>query len=96
MGRTNDAILYAGVAYYIVNYDDDEKLQKLLKKATSSASPSYGQPFFEIFKQAGYDFNKIDSNLFAPAVMIVNNVKTGRVLKAGKINADALKQSIGL
>jgi methenyltetrahydromethanopterin cyclohydrolase len=95
MGRTNDAILYAGVAYYTVNYDDDEKLKELLDKAPSTASKSYGQPFFEIFKSAGYDFYKIDPNLFAPAVLIVNNVKTGKVFKVGKINVDVFKRSIG-
>jgi methenyltetrahydromethanopterin cyclohydrolase len=95
MGRTNDAILYAGVAYYIVNYDDDEKLKELLEKAPSIASQSYGQPFFEIFKKAGYDFYKIDPNLFAPAVLIVNNSKTGKVFKAGKINVDVFRRSIG-
>jgi methenyltetrahydromethanopterin cyclohydrolase len=95
MGRTNDAILYAGVAYYIVNYDDDEKLEELLEKAPSIASQSYGQPFFEIFKKAGYDFYKIDPNLFAPAVLIVNNSKTGKVFKAGKINVDVFRRSIG-
>jgi len=95
MGRTNDAILYAGVAYYTVNYDDDEKLTELLEKAPSMASQSYGQPFFEIFKSVGYDFYKIDPNLFAPAVVIVNNAKTGKVFKAGKINADVFRRSIG-
>jgi len=95
MGRTNDAILYAGVAYYTVNYDDDEKLKELLEKAPSIASQSYGQPFFEIFKHVGYDFYKIDQNLFAPAVLIVNNAKTGKVFKAGRINAEVFRRSIG-
>lgn len=95
MGRTNDAILYAGVAYYTVNYDNDEKLKELLEKAPSSASQNYGQPFFEIFKKVGYDFYKIDPNLFAPAVLIVNNARTGKVFKAGKINVEIFKRSIG-
>jgi methenyltetrahydromethanopterin cyclohydrolase len=95
MGRTNDAILYAGVAYYTVNYDDDEKLKELLDKAPSTASKNYGQPFSEVFKNAGYDFYKIDPNLFAPAVLIVNNAKTGKVFKVGRINVDVFKRSIG-
>ena len=96
MGRTNDAILYAGMAYYIVQYDDDEKLKEIVEKAPSLASKSYGSPFYEIFKNASYDFYKIDPNLFAPAVLIVNNAKTGSVFKAGQINVDVFKQSIGL
>jgi methenyltetrahydromethanopterin cyclohydrolase len=95
MGRTNDAILYAGVACYTVYYDNDEKLKELVEKAPSATSQSYGQPFFEIFKSVGYDFCKIDPNLFAPAVLIVNNAKTGKVFKAGKINAEVFRRSIG-
>jgi len=96
MGRTNDAIMYAGVAYYTTSYDDDEGLRKLVDRAPSSASKSYGKPFFEIFKEAGYDFYKIDPGLFAPAVLIVNNAKTGSTFKAGKIDVEIFKRSIGL
>ena len=96
MGRTNDAIMYAGVAYYTANYDDDEELKKIVEKAPSSASKSYGKPFIEIFKEAGYDFYKIDPGLFAPAVLMVNNAKTGSTFKAGKIDVDVFKRSIGL
>lgn len=96
MGRTNDAILYAGVAGYTVRCDDDKKLKELVTKAPSSSSESYGRPFAEIFKEASYDFYKVDPRLFAPAVIIVNNAKTGRTFKAGKINAEVLKQSMEL
>jgi len=96
MGRTNDAIMYAGVAYYTASYDDDEELRKLVERAPSSASRSYGKPFIEIFKEAGYDFYKIDPGLFAPAVLIVSNAETGSTFKAGKINVGVFKRSIGL
>jgi methenyltetrahydromethanopterin cyclohydrolase len=98
MGRTNDAILYMGDASYdIVGYSgDDEELQKIVEKAPSSASPNYGQPFLRIFKQANYDFYKIDPNLFAPATLSVKNVETGSVFKSGKINLEVFKRSIGL
>jgi len=97
MGRTNDAILYIGEASYnIGGYRDDEKLRKIVEKAPSSASPNYGRPFLQIFKEANYDFYKIDPNLFAPAVVTVNNVETGSMFKAGKINVNVFKRSIGL
>jgi methenyltetrahydromethanopterin cyclohydrolase len=95
MGRTNDAIMYAGVAYYTTSYDNDEELGKLVEKAPSSASKSYGKPFLEIFREAGYDFYKIDPGLFAPAVLIVNNAKTGSTFKAGRIDLEIFKRSIG-
>ncbi len=96
MGRTNDAILYAGTAYYMVSYEDDEKLETLVNKAPSSASKSYGRPFLEIFKEANYDFYRIDPGLFAPAVIVVNNVKTGKIHRAGSLNIEVFKRSLKL
>lgn len=96
MARANDAILYGGTAYYIVEYEDEEELQKIVKNAPSNASKDYGKPFIETFKEANCDFYKIDPNLFAPAVLIINNIKTGRVFKAGKINVETLAKSFGL
>ncbi|MEM3550233.1 MAG: methenyltetrahydromethanopterin cyclohydrolase [Candidatus Bathyarchaeia archaeon] len=93
MARTNDAILYGGTTYYIVSCENEEELVRILEKAPSKASKDYGRPFIEIFKNAEYNFYKIDPNLFAPAVLIVNNIKTGRVLKAGEINIEALRHS---
>ncbi|MCW4015224.1 MAG: methenyltetrahydromethanopterin cyclohydrolase [Candidatus Bathyarchaeota archaeon] len=95
MGRTNDAIIYAGTAYYTVN-EDDESLKEILEKAPASASKGYGKPFMEIFKEAGYDFYKIDPGLFAPAVFVINNAKTGKTFRGGKIDVEVFKKSIKL
>lgn len=96
MARTNDAILYGGMTYYVVNCENEEELAKTVEKAPSKASKDYGKPFLEIFKAAGYDFYKIDPNIFAPAVVTVNNVKTGNLFQRGEINLKALKESFGL
>ncbi len=94
MARTNDAILYGGTAYFVVEYEDEKKLAEIVKKAPSKASEAYGKPFMEIFKEAKYDFYKIDPDLFAPAVLTVSNAKTGRVFKAGEINIEVLEKSL--
>ncbi len=96
MGRTNDAILYGGTAYYIVNYEDDEALWNLVQKSVSSSSKQYGRPFTEIYKEANLDFFKIDPGIFAPAVMIVTNIRSGRTFTAGRVNPDVLMRSMGL
>jgi methenyltetrahydromethanopterin cyclohydrolase len=95
MARTNDAILYGGTVYYTVEYDDEEALKKILQRAPSRASKDYGKPFLQIFQEADRDFYKIDHNLFAPSTLIINNVKTGKVFKAGEINSKVLLQSLG-
>jgi methenyltetrahydromethanopterin cyclohydrolase len=96
MARTNDALLYGGTAYYVVEHDDEEELKRIVEKAPSNASKDYGKPFIEILKEAENDFYKIDPNLFAPAVLIVNNLKTGKIFKSGETNYQILAASIGL
>jgi methenyltetrahydromethanopterin cyclohydrolase len=95
MARTNDAILYGGTVYYTVDYEDEEALRRILEQAPSKAAKNYSKPFLQIFKEADRDFYKIDSNLFAPAVLIINNVKTGKIFRAGEINPEVLKKSLG-
>ncbi len=95
MARTNDAILYGGIVFCAVEYDDEAKLQEIVNQTPSMMSKDYGKPFLQIFREADKDFYKIDHNLFAPAIIMINNVKTGRTFKAGKINSMVLSESLG-
>ena len=95
MARTNDAILCGGTVYLTINYDDEAVLQNMVNQAPSMASKDYGKPFLQIFREADKDFYKIDHGLFAPAVLMINNAKTGRTFKAGQINSKILAQSLG-
>jgi len=94
MGRANDAILYGGATYYVVADIGDDEIRKIIGRAVSSASKQYGEPFKKIFEKAGFDFYKVDSNLFAPASITINNIETGRVFKAGKISPEILEKSL--
>jgi methenyltetrahydromethanopterin cyclohydrolase len=94
MGRTNDAILFGGVAQLYVDSDDDSAAD-LAHKLPSSSSRDYGRPFAEVFKEVKYDFYKIDPMLFAPARVIVSNLRTGNSFRAGQINAELLGRSFG-
>jgi len=95
MARTNDAILYGGTVYLTVDYDDEAALQKIINDAPSMASKDYGKPFLQIFREADKDFYKIDHGLFAPALLMINNAKTGRTFRAGQINPKVLSQALG-
>jgi methenyltetrahydromethanopterin cyclohydrolase len=95
MARTNDAILYGGTVYLVVEHDDEAALKKIVEQTPSNTSKDYGKPFLQIFREADKDFYKIDHNLFAPAVLMVNNAKTGKVFKAGEINPKVLAESLG-
>lgn len=95
IGRTNDAILYgARVTLWVMG--DDESIADVAQRIPSMASPSYGRPFLEIFEAAGRDFYKIDPQLFSPAQVVLQNVDTGRVHVAGKVNEAVLKKSFGI
>jgi methenyltetrahydromethanopterin cyclohydrolase len=70
-------------------------LKKIVDQAPSKTSKDYGKPFLQIFREADKDFYKIDHGLFAPAVLIINNARTGRTFKAGQINPEVLALSLG-
>jgi len=94
MGRTNDAILFAGQVHLFVK-GSDEAAEKLARELPSSTSKDYGKPFADIFKQYEYDFFKIDAMLFSPASVIVTAVESGKSFRAGKLDNALLDQSFG-
>ncbi len=94
MGRTNDAILFAGQVHLFVKGSDQEA-EKLATALPSSTSKDYGKPFAQVFKDAKYDFFKIDGMLFSPASVIVTAVESGNSFRAGKLDNDLLNQSFG-
>jgi len=93
MGRTNDVIIASGQVFLTVDYEGAD-LEDYVKKTPSSTSKIYGKPFLEIFKEAGYDFYKIDPAIFSPAHLTVNNIRDGKVYSAGKIDIELLKKSL--
>ena len=93
IGRTNDCILYGGQVRFLVSAGDDE-LEALAKRLPASASPDYGQPFFEVFQRYHGDFYKIDPLLFSPADVWLTSATTGRTFRGGLVNPDVLQTSL--
>jgi len=95
LGRTNDMLLYGGEVTLVVDYEDEEKLKDFVRRTPSTASKDYGVSLAEKIKEIGMEFlYKVDPEIFAPAVLTVNNVKTGRTFKSGKINVEILKKAV--
>jgi methenyltetrahydromethanopterin cyclohydrolase len=92
IGRTNDAILYGGQVVLWVRADD-QQLAELGRKVPSSASSDHGAPFAEVFRRYDMDFYKIDPMLFSPAVVCLQNLKTGRSHTFGRVEPDVLRRS---
>ena len=94
MGRTNDAILFGGQVHLFVDCEDVHA-RELADKLPSSASRDYGKPFAQVFKEYKFDFYQIDPMLFAPAKVIVSNLKSGNSFRAGQLNEKLLNASFG-
>jgi methenyltetrahydromethanopterin cyclohydrolase len=94
MGRTNDAILFAGQVHLFVKGSDADA-EKLANELPSSTSKDYGKPFAQVFKEYGYDFFKVDPMLFSPASVIVTAVESGKSFRAGQLDNALLNQSFG-
>ena len=94
MGRCEDALTYGGYTHFFVDFEDDEKLREIVEKVPSSKSKTYGKTCYEIYKEVDFDFTKVDPDIFAPATIVVSNIRSGRTNRAGRINAQVLKKSI--
>lgn len=96
MGSSNDAIIYGGETYYTLDYENLEELGQYLKGMPSQASRDWGAPFYKTFKAAGFDFFKVDHNVFAPAKVVMNEMRSLRTFVSGNVNLDVLAESFNL
>ena len=93
MGVTNDATIYHGRIMLTMKAPE---IKDYLEKIPSNKSKGYGKPFNEIFKEAGYDFYKIDTSLFSPAEVVINETSEGVVYHCGAVNPEVTLKSFGL
>lgn len=94
MGRTNDAILYGAEVTLWVRGDERE-IETLGPQIPSDSSPDHGRPFAEIFARYDRDFYKIDPKLFAPAVVNLCHLPSGRAFRFGRLLPEVLSRSFG-
>lgn len=91
IGWTNDGILYGGRAWYTIDCDD-EQIGRILPELPANSSSDYGTPFFDLLDRYSWDFYRIDPMLFSPAVVYLNNVRSGRTFVAGELNEKLLEE----
>ena len=96
MARTNDALFYGGVAFYMMTHENVDELRNLVSRSPSCSSNDYGKSFYEILEAAQFDFYKVDPGIFPPSTTFLNNTKTGVTFKAGSINVQMLKKTLGI
>ena len=92
MGRTNDAIIFAGqVQLFVTGPASEARL--LADNLPSKTSRDYGRPFAEIFKAVKGDFYAIDPMLFSPAQITVTALESGESFHSGQIDQGLLDAS---
>jgi len=92
MGSTNDATIYHGSIYLTMKAPE---IKDYLDKIPSNKSKGYGKPFYEIFKEANFDFYQIDTSLFSPAEVVINELSEGVVYHVGALNPEVTLKSFG-
>jgi methenyltetrahydromethanopterin cyclohydrolase len=93
MGTTNDATIYHGRITLTMKAPE---IKDYLEKIPSNKSKGYGKPFYEVFKEAKFDFYNIDTSLFSPAEVIINELTEGVMYHVGAVNPDVILKSFGL
>jgi len=89
MGRTNDAIIFAGRVQLFVSGPAGEA-RGLAEQLPSRSSRDYGRPFAETFRRFKGDFYANDPMLFAPAEVIVTAIETGESFHGGGVDVGLL------
>jgi methenyltetrahydromethanopterin cyclohydrolase len=92
MGRTNDAIIYAGRVHLMVTGPAVDA-RALAEHLPSGRSHHHGQPFAQIFKRFKGDFYAIDPMLFSPAEVTVTALESGESFHAGHLDLRLLDAS---
>lgn len=88
MFTSNDAIIYGGVVEIKVKGWD----KSLTEKTVSLFSKVYGKTFKSLFQDAGGDFYKIETEIFAPAKLKITDIKENKEYHAGRINNEILRK----
>ena len=94
IGLTNDAILFGGKVDLWVRSGED-RIRQYGPQTPSSASPDYGTPFYDLFRQNNFDFYKIDPHLFSPAQVTFHSLESGNSMTFGSLDEKLLTASFG-
>lgn len=90
----DDFIGYGGKVFFTLEPEEEEDLQKLAQNLVFSSTPVYGRTFYDLLKDANFEFSKVPGfpAIFRPAQVTINDLRTGGVYKAGKVHEDFVKE----
>ncbi|MEM2897387.1 MAG: methenyltetrahydromethanopterin cyclohydrolase [Candidatus Bathyarchaeia archaeon] len=93
LGITPDDMLMNGSrVVLLIKPEKDDDLEYLTKNMVIEASRAYGKSFYEMLKEADFDFYKVDHSSVAPAQIVIYDFLSGKIHEAGKLNIDLIKR----
>lgn len=93
--KEEDALIYGGVASYVVD-EDEARLEELIAKAPATCWADYGKLSYEALKAVGFDWSKLDPSFFTIGKIALTSKKTGKCFVGGRVNPQLVKKSIEL
>jgi methenyltetrahydromethanopterin cyclohydrolase len=93
----DDFLCYGGTVYMSIE-SESEDLDRLAEKLVFESTPIYGMTFSELLTRAKGDFTKIPGypGIFRPARVLINDLNTGKVSVAGKVNLSMIRKCFEL
>ncbi|MBS3793685.1 MAG: methenyltetrahydromethanopterin cyclohydrolase [Candidatus Thorarchaeota archaeon] len=95
MGASNDCLVYGGRAHFFIAPGENDSLEDIVQKASSSYSKRYGKSFSELYKEAENSFYDMDRQLFSPARISIMDIEAENIYRAGKINVELVRKALG-
>ncbi|MEM2896317.1 MAG: methenyltetrahydromethanopterin cyclohydrolase [Candidatus Bathyarchaeia archaeon] len=94
IGINNDMLMYGSRNFFAIYSEENEDWEDIIGKMVVENSPDYGKLYAEMFIEAERNFSKIDYRNYVPSEMVINDLRTGKVYRAGKLRPDLLLKSI--
>jgi methenyltetrahydromethanopterin cyclohydrolase len=94
MGRSNDCIHYGGRVHFIIRSDQDDDIAAMMELAPFFASSHYGKSFYDLYKASNFEFYMMDSDIFRPAEITINDIEMIEIHKSGELNPKKLEESL--
>jgi methenyltetrahydromethanopterin cyclohydrolase len=92
----DDLLSYGGKVFLTLDAEPEEDVQELAEKLVFESTPIYGRNFHELMRQAHCDMSKIPGfpDLFRPAEVAINDMRNGRIQRAGKADAEMVRNCL--
>ena len=93
----DDMIRNAGIVHFFVRSSEEDDLEDIVKNMVTENTPAHSKFFYDIVREGllkERDIRKkcAAGTAFVQAEVIISDLRTGRIYKAGKVNTNLIKK----